>query len=230
MSIWLVSGSSRFDRVVSEAILGGGDCVVVTARDRDRFADMLERYRARIRVVPAEATDPEAAGAIVDAALARFGRLDALVTIAGGGTAGSLEDLPLEDLEAQIASGLWAPIHLTRAALPVMRAQGAGHVVQVSLADGRNAAHSRGAHLAATLGLSGYLEALAGEVDAAGIRVTILERGGAGARWVNAAEVAQALLGVVADRRPPLRRSLGVDPGALAAIGACSIRCEQYGR
>jgi NAD(P)-dependent dehydrogenase (short-subunit alcohol dehydrogenase family) len=230
MSIWLVSGSSRFDRVVSEAILAGGDCVVVTARDRDRFADMVERYRARIRVVASDATDPDAARAIVDAVTARFGRLDTLVTIAGGAPAGPLEDLPLEELDAQIASGFWGPIHLVRAALPVMGAQGEGHIVQMSLAEGRVSASSHGAHLAVTRGLAGYLEALADEVAADGIRVTTMERGGRGAPWVDASEVAQALLGVAAERRPSVRLPLGADPRTPAEVGAPSVRGEQNGR
>lgn len=108
-----------------------------------------------------------------------------------------------------------------------MRAQRGGHLVQVSTVDGRR---SRGAHQAATWGLAGFSQALAAEVAPLGIRVTIIEPGGFGTDISDPAHGAQAVLRVVVEERPPLRLALRGDAAALAEIGACSLRCEQYGR
>jgi NAD(P)-dependent dehydrogenase (short-subunit alcohol dehydrogenase family) len=100
------------------------------------------------------------------------------VNIGGGAAVGSIADAPLEELEARIATDLWGPIHVTRAALPVMRAQGAGYIVQASVVDGRRSSPSRSQYPAATWGLAGFSEALAAELAPLGIRVTIVEVGG----------------------------------------------------
>jgi NAD(P)-dependent dehydrogenase (short-subunit alcohol dehydrogenase family) len=259
---WLVSGGpDGLGPALSKAALAAGDRVMAIAPRTEPLVDLADRDRERLRVVAIDATDPVGAREAVAAAVAAFGRLDVVVNIARCAAVASIAEIPLEELEAQIASDLWGPIHVTRAALAVMRAQGAGHIVQVCVPEGPRSPASRGAYQAATWGLAGFSEALAAEVAPLGIRVTIVEPDGDGADWAEASAVARrvrarahapvgpmarlvreeaaisdegaaakALLRIVAEERPPLRLALGGDAVALAEIGACSVRCEQYGR
>jgi NAD(P)-dependent dehydrogenase (short-subunit alcohol dehydrogenase family) len=193
---------------------------------------LVDRYGERLRAVAPDAIAPEAARGAVAATVAAFGRLDVVVNNAGWPNVGSIERTPLEELEAQIARNLWGPIRVAHAALPVMRAQRAGHIVQLSMVDGRRADPSLGAYQTTARGLEGFSEALAAEVAPRGIRVTIVEAAhmGEDGPTGDLGGAAQAILRVVAEEHPPLRMALGGDAVTLAEIGACSLRCEQYAR
>jgi NAD(P)-dependent dehydrogenase (short-subunit alcohol dehydrogenase family) len=226
--VWLVTGGSRsLGRALAEAALAAGDLVVATARRPEGLADLVDRHGERLRAVGPDAVAPEAARGAVAAAVEAFGRLDVVVNNPGYTNVGPIGTTPLEELEAQIAGDLWGPVRVAHAALPVMRAQGAGHIVLASMV-GRRTYPPLGAYRTTARALEGFSEAVAEEAAPSGIHVTIVERGGIGTD--GPAEAARAIMRLVAEERPPLRLSLGDDPARLAEIGACSIRCEQYAR
>jgi NAD(P)-dependent dehydrogenase (short-subunit alcohol dehydrogenase family) len=135
--------------------------------------------------VPLDVTDPDQAVAAVKAATDAFGRLDVVVNNAGYANMGSLEEIPLADFQAQVDTNLWGVIHVTRAALPVLRAQRGGHIVQISTIGGRRGVPGVGPYNAAKFAVEGFSEALHDEVAPLGIRVTIVEPGGFRTDWAG---------------------------------------------
>lgn len=179
MKVWLITGSSRgLGRAIAEAALAHGDRLLATARKTEPLNDLVERFGDRLATFPLDVSDAESAGEAVRFAVSRFGRLDVLVNNAGYGTVGPIEDTSLDEFRAQIATNLLGTIYTTRAAIPIMREQGAGHIIQFSSVGGRTGAMGRAAYSAAKWGVEGFSEALAKEVAPLGIRVTIMEPGG----------------------------------------------------
>ncbi|MBB4166819.1 MULTISPECIES: oxidoreductase [unclassified Rhizobium] len=177
--IWLITGSSRgLGRALAEAVLAAGHRLVATARDPSQLDDLKQRFGASILTTALDVTDERAAAAAVKAAVDRFGRLDVLVNNAGYGDVGSIEDTSLADFRAQIETNLFGTIIVTKAALPLMREQGSGHIIQFSSVGGRIGPAGRAPYAAAKWGVEGFSEVLAREVDPLGVKVTIIEPGG----------------------------------------------------
>jgi NAD(P)-dependent dehydrogenase (short-subunit alcohol dehydrogenase family) len=177
--VWLITGSSRgLGRALAEAVLALGHKLVATARDPAQLADLIERYGDQVRSCALDVTDPQAAANAVEAAVSAFGRLDVLVNNAGYGNIGSIEDTSLQDIRAQIETNLFGVINVTKAAIPIMREQRSGHIIQLSSVGGRVGAMGRAAYSAAKWGVEGFSEVLAKETAPLGIKVTIVEPGG----------------------------------------------------
>jgi len=177
--VWLITGSSRgLGRALAEAVLAVGHKLVATARDPSQLADLVERYGDQVRSCALDVTDPQAAGNAVEAAVRAFGRLDVLVNNAGYGNIGSIEDTSHQDIRAQIETNLFGVINVTKAAIPLMREQRSGHIIQLSSVGGRVGAMGRAAYSAAKWGVEGFSEVLAKETAPLGIKVTIVEPGG----------------------------------------------------
>jgi NAD(P)-dependent dehydrogenase (short-subunit alcohol dehydrogenase family) len=177
--VWLITGSSRgLGRALAEAVLAAGHKLVSTARNPAQLADLVRRYGDQIRAVALGVMDESAAGDAIKAAIEAFGRLDVLVNNAGYGDVHSIEDTSLADFRAQIETNLFGVIILTRAAIPVMRKQRTGHIIQFSSIGGRVGPTGRAAYAAAKWGVEGFSEVLAKEVGPLGIKVTIIEPGG----------------------------------------------------
>jgi NAD(P)-dependent dehydrogenase (short-subunit alcohol dehydrogenase family) len=177
--VWLITGSSRgLGRALAEAVLAGGHKLVATARNPSQLDDLVEHYGDRVRAVALDVTDARAAGNAIKAAIDAFGRLDVLVNNAGYGDIGSIEDTSLEDIRAQIETNLFGVINVTKAAIPLMREQGSGHIIQFSSVGGRVGAMGRAPYSAAKWGVEGFSEVLAKETAPLGIKVTIIEPGG----------------------------------------------------
>ena len=177
--IWLITGSSRgLGRALSEAVLDAGHSLVATARDPRQLDDLVERFGDRVRAVELDVTDPQAAIRVVNETVRNFGRLDVLCNNAGYGNVGPIEDTSLEDFRAQIETNLFGVIYLTKAALPIMRQQRAGRILQFSSIGGRIGAMGRAPYSAAKFGVEGFSEVLAKETAPLGIKVTIVEPGG----------------------------------------------------
>jgi NAD(P)-dependent dehydrogenase (short-subunit alcohol dehydrogenase family) len=176
---WLITGCSRgLGRALSEAVLHAGHRVVTTARQPAQLADLVERYGDAIRTAALDVTDQVAAQAAVGIAQESFGGLDVLVNNAGYGNVNSIEDTELDDFRRQIETNLIGTIVLTKAAIPVMRQQRAGHIIQLSSVGGRIGAPGRAAYSAAKWGVEGFSEVLAQEVALIGVKVTVIEPGG----------------------------------------------------
>jgi len=177
--VWLITGSSRgLGRALANAVLEAGDKLVATARDPAQLADLIEAYGPRVVALPLDVTDEAAAEAAVKTAVETFGRLDVLVNNAGYGNVAPIEDTSLADFRAQIETNLFGTIILTKAAIPVMREQGAGHIIQFSSVGGRIGPVGRAPYAAAKWGVEGFSEVLSKEVGPLGIKVTVIEPGG----------------------------------------------------
>jgi NAD(P)-dependent dehydrogenase (short-subunit alcohol dehydrogenase family) len=138
----------------------------------------VERYGDQVRAVALDVTDARAAGDAIQAAVDAFGRLDVLVNNAGYGDVGSIEDTSFADFRAQIETNLFGVINVTKAAIPLMREQRSGHIIQISSIGGRVGPPGGGAYSAAKWGVEGFSEVLAKEVGPLGIKVTLIEPGG----------------------------------------------------
>ena len=181
MAVFLVTGASRgLGRAIVAAALAAGHDVVAGVRDTSALEET-----ERLVVVPLDVTDPSAAEAAVRTATDRFGRLDVLVNNAGYANVASIEDVDLADFRAQIDTNLFGTVHLTRAALPVFRTQGSGHVIQISSVGGRLATPGLGAYQTAKWAVGGFSSVLAAEVAPLGIKVTVLEPGGMRTDWAG---------------------------------------------
>ena len=177
--VWLITGSARgLGRAIAEAVLAAGDKLIATARNPQQLSDLVKRYGDNVRAVALDVTDERAAIAAVQFAVDVFGRLDVLVNNAGYGNLAAIEDTTMQDFRAQVETNLFGVVNLTKAAIPVMRRQGAGRILQLSSVGGRVGPIGRGAYAAAKWGVEGFSEVLAKEVGPLGIKVTIIEPGG----------------------------------------------------
>jgi NAD(P)-dependent dehydrogenase (short-subunit alcohol dehydrogenase family) len=184
--VFLVTGAARgLGRDIVEAALAAGHSVVAGARRPGALDDLAERYGERIVPVQLEVTDPDAAAAAVQVALENFGRLDVVVNNAGYADLASIEDVSLDDFRAQIDTNLLGVVIVTKAALPILREQGSGHIIQVSSVGGRSASPGLGAYQSAKWAVGGFSGVLAAEVASLGIRVTVLEPGGMRTDWAG---------------------------------------------
>jgi NAD(P)-dependent dehydrogenase (short-subunit alcohol dehydrogenase family) len=138
----------------------------------------VETFGDRVVPVALDVADYDAATRAVSFAVQHFGAIDVLVNNAGYGTISSLEDMSIKDFRAQVETNLFGTVYTTKAAIPFMRTQGSGHVIQFSSVGGRIGAPGRTPYSAAKWGVEGFSEALAKEVSPLGIKVTIVEPGG----------------------------------------------------
>jgi NAD(P)-dependent dehydrogenase (short-subunit alcohol dehydrogenase family) len=182
--VWFITGTSKgFGRIWAEAALARGDSVAATARDVKIIAPMVERYGDRVAAIKLDVTDKGAVGAAVTEAHSRFGRLDVAVNNAGYGLFGTIEEVTEAEARAQLETNLFGALWVTQAVLPIMRAQGSGHIIQVSSIGGVNAFPTVGLYHASKWGLEGFSQSLAAEVAGFGIKVTLVEPAGFATDW-----------------------------------------------
>src|SRR6202020_1928880 len=185
--VWFITGTSRgFGRVWAQAALARGDRVAATARDVKTLGPLVARYGDLIAPLALDVTDKAAASAAIASAHERFGRLDVVVNNAGYGLFGTIEEVSESEARAQLETNLFGALWVTQAALPFMRAQGSGHIIQVSSIGGVNAFPTVGLYHASKWGLEGFSQSLASEVASFGIKVTIVEPGGFATDWGGA--------------------------------------------
>jgi NAD(P)-dependent dehydrogenase (short-subunit alcohol dehydrogenase family) len=185
--VWLVTGCSRgFGKSLAGAILRKGDRLVATARDPETLRGLQDNFGKRVLAVSLDVTRPEQANAAMAAAIAAFGRVDVLVNNAGYGFMGAFEELSEAEFASQIETNFWGVVHMCRAAVPVMRGQGSGYIVQFSSVGGRQANPGFTAYQGAKFAVEGFSEALAQEIKPLGLRLTIVEPGGFRTDWGGA--------------------------------------------
>jgi NAD(P)-dependent dehydrogenase (short-subunit alcohol dehydrogenase family) len=174
--VWFITGAGRGMGVdIAKAALAAGNAVVATGRNPDAVTQDLGEADDLL-AVKLDVTDPTDAQAAVQAA-GRFGRIDVLVNNAGNFYAGFFEELRPQDFRAQVETTLFGPINVTRAVLPVMRAQRSGLVVAISSTAGIVGQEFCTAYAAAKFGVEGWIESLAPEVAPFGIRTMLVEPG-----------------------------------------------------
>jgi NAD(P)-dependent dehydrogenase (short-subunit alcohol dehydrogenase family) len=188
--VWFITGTSKgFGRVWAEAALARGDQVAATARNVRALAPLLERYGKQVAAITLDVTNKADVEAAIATAQARFGRLDVVINNAGYGLFGAIEEISEKQARDQIETNLFGALWVTQAALPIMRAQGSGHIIQVSSIGGVNAFPTIGLYHASKWGLEGFSQALAREVAPFGIKVTIVEPGGYATDWGGASAI-----------------------------------------
>jgi len=176
-NVWFVTGAGRGMGVdIAKAALAAGHAVVATGRNPEKVASVLGAHDDLI-VVALDVTDPASAEAAVRAGVDRFGRIDVLANNAGNFNAGFFEELTPEEFRAQIETTLFGPINVTRAALPIMRAQRSGLLVTMSSTAGIVGGEFLTAYAASKFGVEGWMESLAPEVAPFGIRTMLVEPG-----------------------------------------------------
>ncbi len=182
--VWLVTGSaSGLGRNIAEAVLASGDRLVATARDPRRLEDLVQKYGDQIRTAPLDVADEDAAYRAVQAAVDAFGRLDVVVNNAGYGDIAPFEQLSSARFKALIDTNFYGVVNMTRAALPIMRKQKSGCILQVSSVGGRVTRPGNAGYHAAKWAVGGFTESLAQEVAPFGVKVCALEPGGMRTNW-----------------------------------------------
>ena len=182
--VWLVTGSaSGLGRNIVEAVLASGDRLVATARDPHRLQDLIEKYGDQVRAAPLDVADEGAAYAAVQVAVDAFGRLDVVVNNAGYGDIAPFEQLSSERFKAVVDTNFYGVVNVTRAAIPIMRKQRSGCILQISSVGGRLARPGNTPYHAAKWAVGGFTESLAQEVAPIGVKVCALEPGGMRTNW-----------------------------------------------
>jgi NAD(P)-dependent dehydrogenase (short-subunit alcohol dehydrogenase family) len=188
--VWFITGTSKgFGRVWAEAALARGDEVAATARNLETLSPLIERYGKQVLALKLDVTNKLEVDAAIKEAHQRFGRLDVVVNNAGYGLFGAIEEVSEQEARAQIETNLFGALWVTQAALPILRTQGSGHIIQVSSIGGVNAFPTIGLYHASKWGLEGFSQALAGEVAPFGIKVTLVEPAGYATDWGGASAV-----------------------------------------
>ncbi len=183
---WFITGTSRgFGREWAIAALDRGDKVAATARDTATLDDLVAKYGDALLPIKLDVTDRAADFAAVKQAQEFLGRLDIVINNAGYGHFGMVEELSEADIRDQLETNLLGALWITQAALPFMREQGSGHILQVSSIGGISAFPNVGAYHASKWGLEGFSQALAQEVKPFGINITVIEPGGYDTDWAG---------------------------------------------
>jgi NAD(P)-dependent dehydrogenase (short-subunit alcohol dehydrogenase family) len=181
---WFITGASRgFGREWTIAALERGDSVAATARDTSTLDDLATQYPDRLLPLKLDVTDKDAVAAAVKDAHDRFGRLDVVVNNAGYGQFGMVEEISEQEARDQIETNVFGALWVTQAVLPYLRAQGSGHILQVSSIGGISAFPNIGMYHASKWALEGMSQSLAQEVADFGIHVTLIEPAGYSTDW-----------------------------------------------
>ncbi|MCC9152655.1 SDR family NAD(P)-dependent oxidoreductase [Streptomyces parvulus] len=211
--VWFITGSSRgFGRALATAALEAGDLVVATARRPEVLTETLGAYGERVLPLTLDVTDPRAARRAVDAAVTRFGRIDVLVNNAGYANVSPIETADDADFRAQFETNFWGVYNVTKAALPTLRHQGAGTVVQFSSIGGRvGGSPGIASYQAAKFAVDGFSRVLAAETAPFGVRVMVVEPSGFATDWAGSSmtvhDIPQAYDATVGEMNRRVRRS-----------------------
>ncbi len=176
--IWFITGASRgFGRVWAEAALQRGDKVAATARQLASLADLTEQYGANVLTLELDVTNPAQVKAAVAQAHAHFGRLDVVLNNAGYSLVGTIEEASLDEIRAMYETNVYGAVSVIQAALPLLRAQGSGHILGTSSSLGHVTMPVIGYYASTKWAFEAIHESLAAEVAPFGIKVTIIEPG-----------------------------------------------------
>lgn len=188
--VWFITGTSRgFGRIWTEEALARGDRVVVTARDTTSLQPLVDLYGNYILPVRLDVRDQAAVIQAVRDSRQYFGRLDVVVNNAGYGLFGMVEEVSEAEARAQFETNFFGALWVTQAALPIMRSQGSGHIVQISSIGGVTAYPLFGVYNASKWALEGLSQALAAEVAPFGIKVTLIEPASFETDWAGVSAV-----------------------------------------
>jgi NAD(P)-dependent dehydrogenase (short-subunit alcohol dehydrogenase family) len=216
--VWFITGTSTgFGRALANAVLERGDACAATARQPDAIRDLEQRFGSRAKIMTLDVTDAAQTRKAVDEAVATFGRLDVVVNNAGYGLLGAIEELSDAEIRAQFETNVFGVLNVTKAALPHLRRQRSGHLLQISSVGGQVAGAGLGAYQATKFAVEGLSEALAKELIPLGIKVTIIEPGAFRTDWAGRsmprAEPLEDYAETAGATRGRLERANGRQPG-----------------
>lgn len=214
---WLITGaSSGFGRLMTEQLLRRGDRVAATARRTQALDDLAAAYGDVLWTAHLDVTDTEELRAVVERAFAELGHIDVIVSNAGYGLFGAAEELSDQQIQAQLATNLIAPIQLLRAAVPHLREQNGGRIIQVSTYGGQATNPGASLYHASKWGVEGFMEGNARDLAPFGIGVTIVEPGSAATGFrVDSSELPTPL---AAYDDTPAAMSRGIQNPALPSV------------
>jgi NAD(P)-dependent dehydrogenase (short-subunit alcohol dehydrogenase family) len=213
--IWFITGvSSGFGRSLALAVAASGDIAVGTLRQAAQLAPYDALVPGRTVAVQLDVNDHARVGTVVSGIIGKFGRIDVLVNNAGYGLLGAIEEVGDDEARAQMETNFFGALAVTRAVLPHLRRQRAGHILQISSIAGFSATPGLGLYNASKFALEGFSEALARETAPLGIRVTLIEPGPFRTKWAG----------------DSIRRAAAVIPDyATTPAGATEARIQHYG-
>lgn len=185
--VFLITGASRgFGKIWAEAFLKRGDKVVVTARKPETLKDLEDKYGKNVLALKLDVNNRDEAFKVVEQAHAHFGSIDVLINNAGYGLFGAVEETTEQEARNQMETNFFGTLWSTQAVLPIMRAQGSGHIIQVSSYLGLVTLPVLGIYNASKFAVEGLTETLATEVKPFGIHVSMIEPNGYATEWSNA--------------------------------------------
>jgi NAD(P)-dependent dehydrogenase (short-subunit alcohol dehydrogenase family) len=221
MKIWFITGTSRgFGREWAKAALVRGDKVAAAARNTASLKDMVNKHGKNILPIKLDVTDRDADFAAVKEAHDYFGRLDVVINNAGYGLFGTIEEVSEEQARAQMETNFFGALWVTQAALPYLRMQRSGHILQVSSIGGIVAFPGVGLYHASKWALEAFSDTLSQEVSQFGIKVTLIEPSGFATDWAGSSAVhanKDPIYDSIRDVRPT-RWKRGDPPATAAAI------------
>src|ERR1700722_9975014 len=185
---WFITGSSRgLGRALARAALEAGDVVAATARRPSQLDDLVAEYGERIHTFGLDVTDAEAARSAITHARRQFGRLDVIVNNAGYANVSPIETSDDEDFRAQFETNFWGVYHVSKAAIPILREQGDGIIVQISSMGGRGGGcPGIASYQAAKFAIDGFSRVLQAEIAPFGVKVMVVEPSGFRTDWAGA--------------------------------------------
>jgi len=206
---WFITGtSSGFGRIMTEQLLARGDRVAATLRTPSALADLQARYPQQLWVARLDVTDDQAIDTVLARAFSELGRIDVIVSNAAYGLFGAAEELTGAQVRRQLDTNLLGAIQLIRSALPWLRRQGGGRVIQVSSEGGQIAYPNFSVYHATKWGIEGFVEAVAQEVAPFGIEFTLAEPGPTPTNFAAGMDTAPAMADYDATPSGAVRRAL----------------------
>lgn len=233
--VWFITGaSSGFGDAFARYAIAQGHSVIATARDASKLRTIEALSPERVSIQRLDVTRPVEIEAAIDSAVARFGRIDVLINNAGYGIVGAVEETPEAELRAQMETNFFGAVAVIRAALPTLRAQKSGAIVNISSLGGQLSVAGFGAYSASKFALEGISEALALELAPFGIKVLIVEPGafrtnlaGAAMRHMPILAPYGDIVGATREFAHSMHQSQAGDPMKAAAAIASALAAEK---
>lgn len=210
-TIFITGASRGFGKIWAEAFLKRGDKVIATARNTDTLNDLVAAYGDSILSLQLDVNNRDAVFAAVEKAKQHFGTIDVLINNAGFGLFGTIEETSEQQARDQIETNVFGLLWATQAVLPVMRAQGHGHIVQVSSVLGIVTLPVLGLYNASKFAVEGLSETLAAEVKGFGIKVSLIEPNGFSTDWAGASAVSATPMDIYEPVRSAFQAGLTED-------------------
>jgi NAD(P)-dependent dehydrogenase (short-subunit alcohol dehydrogenase family) len=228
--VWFITGSSRgFGRALVRAALEAGDLVAATARRPEQLADLNAEYGEAIYPIALDVTNPAAVAAAVAGARARLGRLDVIVNNAGYANVSPIETTAEADFRAQFETNFWGVYHVSKAAIPVLREQGGGLIMQFSSVGGRvGGSPGIASYQAAKFAIDGFSRVLQAETAPFGVKVMVVEPSGFSTDWAGSSmtigDIPDAYAQTVGAVNTRLRQNPGGPAGDPARAAGILVR------